>query len=91
MGTWDRVKPFRALWPAVRWTTRPRWARPSLLIGSCGGIAADHGQKQDPSDGNHRERLDTQRAVTEVHRGVQKIHPIGALVRLEPRKHSVRR
>ena len=67
MGTWDRVKPFSALWPAARWTTRPRWARPFLLIGSCGGIAADHGQKRDPSDGNHRERLDTKRAVTEVH------------------------
>ena len=67
MGTWDRVKPFSAPWPAAGWTTRPRWARPFLLIGSCGGIEADHGQKRDPSDGNHRERLDTKRAVTEVH------------------------
>jgi hypothetical protein len=65
MGTWGRVKPFSALWPAAGWITRPRWARPSLLIGSCGGIEADHGQKRDPSDGNHRERLDSQRAVTE--------------------------
>ena len=67
MGTWDRVKPFRALWPAAGSTTRPRWARPFLLIGSCGGIEADHGQKRDPSDGHLRERLDTKRAVTEVH------------------------
>ena len=67
MGTWDRVKPFSAPWPAASWTTRPRWARPFLLIGSCGGIEADHGQKRDPSDGNPRERLDTKRAVTEVH------------------------
>jgi hypothetical protein len=67
MGTWDRVKPFSALWPAAGWTTRPRWARPFLLIGSCGGIEVDHGQKRDPNDGTHRERLDTKRAVTEVH------------------------
>jgi hypothetical protein len=67
MGTWDRVKPFSAPWPAASWTTRPRWARPFLLIGSCGDIEADHGQKRDPNDGKPRERLDTQRAVTEVH------------------------
>jgi hypothetical protein len=73
MGTWDRVKPFRALWPAAGSTTRPRWARPFLLIGSCGGIEVDHGQKRDPSDGNHREGLDTQRAVTEVHRRIRLI------------------
>ena len=63
MGTWDRVKPFSALWPAAGWTTRTRWARPFLLIGSCGGIGADHGQKRDPKDGTHRERLDIKRAV----------------------------
>jgi hypothetical protein len=67
MGTWDRVKPFSAPWRAAGSTTRPRWARPFLLIGSCGGIAADHGQKRDHRDGNHRERLDTEHAVTEVH------------------------
>jgi hypothetical protein len=91
MGTWGRVKPFSALWPAAGWITRPRWARPSLLIGSCGGIEADHGQKRDPSDGNHRERLDSQRAVTEVHRRVHMIHNAGALVWLKPTNAGVQR
>jgi hypothetical protein len=75
MGTWDRVKPFNAPWRASGSTTRPRWARPFLLIGSCGGIGRPRTEAR-PRDGNYRERLDTQRAVTEV----QSTHSLDSLV-----------